>query len=276
MCSYRLNVLGFPGSPGGPYNAALLDQRLAIEWIYENIAGFGGDPDRITLVGQSAGAYSVDFYTYAYPHNSLIAGTIQESGTAFAGFFINQTNIAEAWYTTTQGVGCGNSTSPVDAVMSCMKKVSWEDLLNASPRGDPTRSFWPTIDNKVIFENYTERSAMGEIAKVPILIGNNDNESGLFVIDFLIFNLSDPIGYGPHFDLVHITCPAGQRANASIENGLPTWRYRWFGDFPDLRLTQNPDSGAWHGEEISQSYFPLILAMIFITIFGPMEYNNGV
>jgi carboxylesterase type B len=82
------------------------------------------------------------------------------------------------------------------------------------------------------------------------LIGNNDNESGLFDIDFLIYNLTDPI-YGPQFDLVHINCPAGQRANASFENDLLTWRYRWFRDFPDLRLTQTADSGAWHGEEIT-------------------------
>lgn len=240
--------MGFPGSPGGPYNVGLLDQRLAVEWIHENIAEFGGDPDRITLVGQSAGAYSVDFYTYAYPHKPLIAGTVQESGTAFAGFFITQANIAEAWYITAQAVGCANSSSPDETVMSCMKKANWQDLVAASPHVLPTQSFWPTIDNKIIFENYTQRSEIGEVAKVPLLIGNNDNESGLFEIELLIYNISDSL-YGPHFDLVHITCPAGQRANASIQNDMPTWQYRWFGNFPDLRLTENPDSGAWHGEE---------------------------
>ena len=246
--SYRVNIFGFPGSQGGPYNVGLLDQRLAIEWIHQNIAGFGGDPDRIVLVGQSAGAYSVDYYTYSYPRNSLISGVIEESGTAFAEVVINQTNVAGAWDVTAQAVGCGKSSMSVDTVMNCMKKARWQDLLAASPSGRSTQSFWPTIDDKIIFENYTERSEIGEVAKVPLLIGNNDNESGLFEIDFLIYNITDPL-YGPHFDLVHINCPAGQRANASIENNVPTWRYRWFGDFPDLRLTEDPDSGAWHGEE---------------------------
>jgi hypothetical protein len=92
-----------------------------------------------------------------------------------------------------------------------MKKAKWEDLLIASPSGDPTPSFFPTIDDKIVFGNYTEKSLLGEVAKVPLLIGNNDYESGLFVIDFLIYNITDPV-YGPYFDLVHINCPAGQRA----------------------------------------------------------------
>lgn len=51
----------------------LIRQRLAIEWVYDNIANFGGDPDRILLFGQSAGAASVDTYSYAvwtYFHSS--------------------------------------------------------------------------------------------------------------------------------------------------------------------------------------------------------------
>ena len=53
--SYRINVFGFPGLPGMAQNLGLLDQRLAIEWVRDNIAAFGGDPTRITIFGQSAG-----------------------------------------------------------------------------------------------------------------------------------------------------------------------------------------------------------------------------
>lgn len=61
--NYRLGALGFLAGPslqdaGGVSNAALYDQRLAIEWVAENIHLFGGDPNRITLIGESAGGMS--------------------------------------------------------------------------------------------------------------------------------------------------------------------------------------------------------------------------
>ena len=62
--SYRLNIFGFSGAPGLTQNVALLDQRMAVEWVYENIAAFGGDPEHITIFGQSAGGASVDYYSY--------------------------------------------------------------------------------------------------------------------------------------------------------------------------------------------------------------------
>lgn len=52
--SYRLNIFGFPGVPGDSsvaQNAGLLDQRMAVEWVRDNIAAFGGDPKRITMFG---------------------------------------------------------------------------------------------------------------------------------------------------------------------------------------------------------------------------------
>ena len=81
--SYRLNIFGFPGSPNATQNLGLLDQRLAVEWVRDNIAGFGGDPTRITLFGQSAGGASVDYYSYAWTSDPIVAGFIPESGTAF-------------------------------------------------------------------------------------------------------------------------------------------------------------------------------------------------
>jgi cholinesterase len=55
--SYRINIFGFPKARFLPdLNPGLLDQRLAVEWVRDNIAAFGGDPKRIILFGQSAGA----------------------------------------------------------------------------------------------------------------------------------------------------------------------------------------------------------------------------
>ncbi|TDZ30760.1 Acetylcholinesterase [Colletotrichum trifolii] len=69
LVSYRLGLFGFPHAAGldpKEQNLGLLDQRLAVEWVRDNIAHFGGDPARILLWGQSAGAAAVSYYQYAY------------------------------------------------------------------------------------------------------------------------------------------------------------------------------------------------------------------
>lgn len=81
--NYRVNVFGFPNAKGldNETNFGLLDQRLAVEWVSENIANFGGDPSKITLWGQSAGATATDEYLFAWPDNPIIRASISSSGT---------------------------------------------------------------------------------------------------------------------------------------------------------------------------------------------------
>lgn len=82
--TYRLGVFGFPGAPDNIQNLGLRDQRQAIEWVYQNIAGFGGDPDKITILGQSSGGVAADWWTFAYKDESLVNEIISESGNAFS------------------------------------------------------------------------------------------------------------------------------------------------------------------------------------------------
>lgn len=67
-CNYRQGPLGFLYLPDGgvPGNAGLFDQRLALQWINENISNFNGDPDNVTLFGQSAGATSTNIHLLSY------------------------------------------------------------------------------------------------------------------------------------------------------------------------------------------------------------------
>lgn len=82
--NYRLNVFGFPGIPNEPQNLGLRDQRLAVEWIRDNCAAFGGDAQRITILGQSSGDVAVDYWSYAYRQDPIVAGLISESGNVFS------------------------------------------------------------------------------------------------------------------------------------------------------------------------------------------------
>lgn len=70
--NFRMNIFGFPGAPELEVkNLALLDQRLAVSWVRDNIAAFGGDPSRITIAGQSSGAWAVSNWAYAFQDVSL-------------------------------------------------------------------------------------------------------------------------------------------------------------------------------------------------------------
>jgi carboxylesterase type B len=79
--NYRLNIFGHPNAPqlvnaSQTQNFGLLDMRAAVEWVHANIAEFGGDPERITIFGQSAGAVMVDAYSFAYPNDTIVKGLI--------------------------------------------------------------------------------------------------------------------------------------------------------------------------------------------------------
>src|SRR5690606_24836241 len=81
MPQYRLGVLGtFGGIRGRPANFGLLDQQLALEWVRDNIAAFGGNPRLVTLAGESAGAMSVGLHLYSMPSSrGLFHAAIMQS-----------------------------------------------------------------------------------------------------------------------------------------------------------------------------------------------------
>lgn len=247
--SYRLSILGFPGSPNGTQNLGLLDQRLAVQWVRDNIANFGGDPSRITLFGQSAGAVSVDLYSYAWNSDPIVAGLIPESGTVFSwGLPNSKTFAANSWFNVSTKVGCGNASSDASAVMSCMRSKNYTTILNAVPSLGGTAGilglFGPTVDDTVVFSNYTGRTP----AQVPMLVGNNNYEGGLFRTEFALDGLIYPDSFWDTFNLQEFTCPTGIRANVSAAAGIPIWRYRYFGIFPNLAVSS--EAGTWHAAEV--------------------------
>ncbi|MFE2644172.1 carboxylesterase/lipase family protein [Streptomyces nigra] len=83
--NYRLGVEGYGYFPDAPANPGLRDQLAALEWVHASIAAFGGDPDRITLFGQSAGAISIGALLAAPPAQGLVRRAILQSGPPEAG-----------------------------------------------------------------------------------------------------------------------------------------------------------------------------------------------
>ena len=251
--NYRLNIFGFPGAPNLEQNVGLLDQRMAIQWVQQNIAAFGGDPTRITIFGQSAGGASVDLYNYAWKDDPIIAGSISESGTAISFGNLKPESANASWYQVAGKVGC-NQSDP-DAVLACMRSpaVTQQALLTAENSGSGLSSvlgiFNPTVDNKTVFENYTEKALAGEYIQKPYLFGNNYFEAGLFILLGAASGLNLPTDEWIDFDAGEFTCPESTSAIYRSAAGIPTWRYIYKADFPNEALPTDMGE-AYHGAEL--------------------------
>lgn len=231
-------------------NPALLDQRLAIEWIRDNIGSFGGDPKRITIFGQSAGGVSVDDYSYAWPSDPIVHGLISQSGTSTGLGIRTEEQARQFWFNSSKALGCGDSTDKPERVRDCMLTKPASEIvqhLSSVVNGEILIAYSPTVDDKVVFGNYTDRKA----ASLPMLIGNTDFEGGLFQ---LFSQEPVPDGFWKENSQTLFGCPAAVRAAESVRQGNPTWRYRYFGEFPNMELSTNPPSGAYHESEVRQLF----------------------
>ncbi|KAK2591711.1 hypothetical protein QQS21_010596 [Conoideocrella luteorostrata] len=244
--NYRLSIFGFPGNPVGRPNLGLLDQRLAIEWIRDNIAAFGGDPTRITLFGESAGGASADFFSYAWTNDPIATGFILMSGSAFGVEQLLNSTANAFWFNATKSAGCGDNSTDFNKVYECMRSKPAEHITKSLPSSSLDGSstpFNPVIDEFLVFSDYTKRKPI----KAPILVGTADYEAGLA----LLMNPATPKEDIAKLNSLAFDCPAAMRSAASVLSGNPTWRYRWFGEFPNTRLTVNPPSKAYHSSELS-------------------------
>ncbi|KAJ4325893.1 hypothetical protein N0V84_003279 [Fusarium piperis] len=188
--NYRLSAFGFPcgeeALKEGITNLGFRDQRLALRWINENIAAFGGSPDKVTIFGESSGAESVSAQVFAYKGrgDGLFRAAIAQSGFGgaigrFPGGF-NATDRMQAVY----DAFVGNVTSCADLVgkpesLACLRKAPFEEInsaLNVSRVGP-----WPPVlDNDFIADYPANQVANGDFPKIPILVGANSDEGAAF------------------------------------------------------------------------------------------------
>ena len=205
--NYRLGFLGFfaqsaidaEGHLNGNYG--LMDQQFALKWVRRNIANFGGDPDRVTIFGESAGGQSV-YAQLASPLSSrLFRGAIAESGSyaEFQDYFFNVVTLAQAETTGTQSVPSGaaiaDSVGCTSQTASCLRAVPAATMVAKEPF-----PLYPFVDGTLLTQTIGAAFASGEFNHVPVIAGTNHDEYRLFVaLDFDL--VGNPILTSAEYDI---------------------------------------------------------------------------
>jgi carboxylesterase type B len=175
--NYRLGLFGRLSGPAvheaGLNNLLLHDQRQAFAWIQENIAQFGGDKTRVTIMGESAGAGNVGNHILA-PDEGFFSGAIAQSGGPFLmSPLLNKTEVEAAFIAALNFTGCRGASQPLD----CLRSVPTEIIQKASasvPLGF-------VQDGELIVDRSSRLLKQGRFIKVPLLIGSNRNEGTTFL-----------------------------------------------------------------------------------------------
>lgn len=205
--NYRLGALGFMSHPSQvnvPWNGnlALEDQRLAMKWVQENIKYFGGDPNKVTIAGESAGAASVCLHLLSRPQTDglfqqAIAtsyGCLFEWPTVQSSLGISSANYSSdaekpTWRLMAEKTGCFNPESPGDAQeLACMRQKSVPEILAAQnhvAKVNPLFPFAPKIDSgpdgTVPLTGYSKDEISTHLNRVPLLLGGTQDELRLYV-----------------------------------------------------------------------------------------------
>ncbi|KAJ7293792.1 Alpha/Beta hydrolase protein [Mycena rebaudengoi] len=243
--NYRTNVFGFPGSPDLPLeqnNLGFLDQELALTWVQKNIAHFGGDPSKVTIMGQSAGSQS----------RSCSRGQL----------FLWPLHLSHLL-----------TIFPLPLV-ACLKRVPTSIIRNYT-NGPASGSFGAIPDGVTVFSNPLSRIRTGLTARVPFIIGNTEDDGSLFALGLtdlpqllatvfaglvtadqvrpLYPGLNDTMIISEIVKGTLFQCPAQLWSNAAVGAGVSNvFRYTYGAVFADLQAF--PGAGAWHSSELPEIF----------------------
>ncbi len=286
--NYRLGPLGFLSHPllskesthGVSGNYGLLDQVWALKWVQKNIKAFGGNPNLVTIFGESAGGRSVTDLMISPLTDGLFQRAISESGTFPDPYPREADNTVAKAEKTGLDVAARLGCDTTPDVLAAMRQKSADDLLKAAyPKGsgDSTGKYQPVIDAWVIPDNPWSLYTAGKQKKVPLLIGTNLNEGTIFVLpdpavqkmsveDYAAamksiygdnaaaalakFPANDksavPAAFAKMHTVMGYSAGALHAADTTAANGSQVYMYR-FSHIPDTALKP---FGAFHGSEI--------------------------
>lgn len=267
--NYRLGRAGWFAHPaltkeGGPVaNYGNMDQIAALQWVKANIAAFGGDPNNVTAVGESAGAMAILNMMVSPMAQGLFNKAVVESGFAR----LPPIGLAEAEANGVKLATAAGVTGDDAAAAAALRKLPLSAL--AGPRTAITgqgRPF-PVMDGKLYVETVMDGFKAGHEAKIPLIIGGNSNEASLThpqpaALDArppekvaAIAKVFDPEGTGDKGRIINdlvtvqmVTEPDRAIARLHAAHGQPTWLY-YFSYVPAADKARKP-YGAGHIDEV--------------------------
>ncbi|KAG8429169.1 hypothetical protein GDO86_018149 [Hymenochirus boettgeri] len=188
--NYRVGAFGFltltPGSADAPGNVGLFDQRLALQWVQDNIAFFGGDPRTVSIFGESAGAASVGMHVISPGSHHLFSKAMLQSGSPNTPW---ATVTAQEARRRTELLGklldcrVGNDTE----LLNCLRGKQPQNLIDHEFSVLPAPSvfrfaFVPVTDRDFFPDTPETLMNMGRFKPCPLLLGINKNEGSYFLI----------------------------------------------------------------------------------------------
>lgn len=193
--NYRVGGFGFmPGKEilaDGSSNLGLLDQRLGLQWVADNIETFGGDPAKVTIWGESAGSISVldQMAMYdgdiTYKGSPLFRGGIMNSGSIVPADTVDCPKGQLVYDTVVATAGCSSAAD----TLNCLRALDYEDFLNAANSvpgllsySSIALSYLPRPDGTVLTASPEVLISEGKYADVPFIIGDQEDEGTLFAL----------------------------------------------------------------------------------------------
>jgi para-nitrobenzyl esterase len=191
--NYRLGALGFLGHPafaaadGSVGNYGMMDQQAALRWVKDNIAAFGGDPENVTIFGESAGGFSVLTHLASPTSAGLFHKAIIQSGA-----YGIQTQLTREQLKGRSTEVVQKAIASAGAEAGCTSDTGTAECLRAMPAEALRTHLFPafaangynpvpSVDGKVLRASVKETFAAGENNRVPVINGSNENEWSLFL-----------------------------------------------------------------------------------------------
>jgi para-nitrobenzyl esterase len=225
--NYRLGALGFLAHPAlsgeSPDhisgNYGIEDQQEALRWVRRNIIAFGGDPNRVTMFGESAGGLSTFTNLVSPTAAGLFHRAIVESGAYMQTLpTLAQTETAGTAFA--NAVGCNQSTST--AVLACLRALPIATILANQALTFPAGSLGPApnIDGKILTQSIGTALGSGQFNRVPLMNGTNHSEWNLFVAED--FDLAGhPVTSATYIPAIEATLGVNATAAAGIASLYP-------------------------------------------------------